>query len=1118
MQVRDCIVCPNCGRMIPFARISFLASYEQRAYEAWDYANQARDVSDQWQQTLAASRESVRQEAWLIPGPTPVSPDLSGSKKTHKTTAPAAATPRTRVRAPKTHKTTAPAAATPRTRVRAPKTHKSSVPTAVILQGTGAVMVLAAIVLVTAVAWTVLPLFAQVLLLCTIVAALGAITIWSRTRIPTTSLVMAILTAAAFAVVTAELPVLVSTIDLRWYPTLASMVGCALLILVGRWAKVTAWSHIGVATLPLVAILLTTAIVQDFSTALALAAAVWISGAQAMALLLFADRQRMQDSETATTAFWAGVTLAAVAVLAGAASLLAYLQILSQASYLDQAAVALGILALCPVLWATARVWGRRSATRSTEPAPWWVLLGPLALAVAASPAQIDSVLLALLPAMGLAVVWFLGLLLPRIGYAPASWAQAGQQLQLAGPVLFVAWSALIASIAPWTGEFGWVAFLAISQAFGWGLAVTSADNRSGIGFGIGGALSVTAWAGTWFAGYLGDSLPALTLPVAAFTLIWGTAGQRLFPAVGQQTLWRCAVLWLAAWPLLLTTWFSYVDTDVLTLGYLPLVVVLGLIGIPASWGSRGLWTVTVANAGLAVFLYVEVALSRAAISIPEVYLLAPALALLVALTVAHLEGLVDRYLGITVASAVVLLPSYILAVVQWAPSEGFSTALPSSFSDFALARILLLLGVLSVATGVTWQRNRIVAAFAGSAAVFLGLWWYVGWLADTSAQSVLEAWTIPIAVAVTVVGWLWLRTTSSPEQVRSLGINVAGLVVLLPSYILAVVQWAPSEGFSTALPSSFSDFALARILLLLGVLSVATGVTWQRNRIVAAFAGSAAVFLGLWWYVGWLADTSAQSVLEAWTIPIAVAVTVVGWLWLRTTSSPEQARYRVWLLAPALLALLATTAESLPVPLSGAATGDTVRVVIVLVAWWVLVVLLRFKPLAAGLSALIAVGVTWLQVARLIDGQYPQAPLEAYTWSGAVALGAATVLFLKLRPMKVSSMLTLGPAMTLLLVPTAVSAWTWPDGAASWRGWFVLVVGAALLIFGVMAKQAGAIVPAIIAIGIIVIPVLTKLSADLPAWVPLAVAGVGLLLVGARLESLRRSGRSLAHWATTLQ
>ncbi|MCH9816711.1 MAG: hypothetical protein K0U64_09750, partial [Actinomycetia bacterium] len=275
---------------------------------------------------------------------------------------------------------------------------------------------------------------------------------------------------------------------------------------------------------------------------------------------------------------------------------------------------------------------------------------------------------------------------------------------------------------------------------------------------------------------------------------------------------------------------------------------------------------------------------------------------------------------------------------------------------------------------------------------------------------------------------------------------------------------------------------------------------------------------LGLWWYVGWLADTSAQSVLEAWTIPIAVAVTVVGWLWLRTTSSPEQARYRVWLLAPALLALLATTAESLPVPLSGAATGDTVRVVIVLVAWWVLVVLLRFKPLAAGLSALIAVGVTWLQVARLIDGQYPQAPLEAYTWSGAVALGAATVLFLKLRPMKVSSMLTLGPAMTLLLVPTAVSAWTWPDGAASWRGWFVLVVGAALLIFGVMAKQAGAIVPAIIAIGIIVIPVLTKLSADLPAWVPLAVAGVGLLLVGARLESLRRSGRSLAHWATTLQ
>ena len=69
----------------------------------------------------------------------------------------------------------------------------------------------------------------------------------------------------------------------------------------------------------------------------------------------------------------------------------------------------------------------------------------------------------------------------------------------------------------------------------------------------------------------------------------------------------------------------------------------------------------------------------------------------------------------------------------------------------------------------------------------------------------------------------------------------------------------------------------------------------------------------------------------------------------------------------------------------------------------------------------------------------------------------------------------------------------------------------------GVAEKWAGVVFPSLLAIAILLVPVLTKLAQDLPAYVPLSIVGALLLIIGARLEALRRHGRELTHWGSLL-
>jgi hypothetical protein len=122
-----------------------------------------------------------------------------------------------------------------------------------------------------------------------------------------------------------------------------------------------------------------------------------------------------------------------------------------------------------------------------------------------------------------------------------------------------------------------------------------------------------------------------------------------------------------------------------------------------------------------------------------------------------------------------------------------------------------------------------------------------------------------------------------------------------------------------------------------------------------------------------------------------------------------------------------------------------------------------------------------------------------------------ATLLVTKALGRTWSSWLTVAPTAALALLPSAVTAW--PGGQMSWRVWFVLLVAGAVLGVGVRLHLAGAVYPAIAAIAAVVGPVLFRLTQDLPAWVPLTIVGAALLILGARLEDVRRQGRHFSSW-----
>jgi hypothetical protein len=149
----------------------------------------------------------------------------------------------------------------------------------------------------------------------------------------------------------------------------------------------------------------------------------------------------------------------------------------------------------------------------------------------------------------------------------------------------------------------------------------------------------------------------------------------------------------------------------------------------------------------------------------------------------------------------------------------------------------------------------------------------------------------------------------------------------------------------------------------------------------------------------------------------------------------------------------------------------------------------------AAGASAL---GATWawLAVAHVTV-------VEAYTLpAAAAALGTGLVSW---RRGPGRSWLALGPAIVIALGPTLDLAIKQDDPTRS-----VLVAAAAItvVLLGAWKRLQAPLVLGSAALLILAIDTFGPAAARLPRWVPLAIAGVLLMWVGARFERSREAAR----------
>ncbi len=938
-------------------------AWQDRAREAAEQARQAAEFADQWHRAAHDAEVYARATA--------MRPRAAAA-----TAHPASAVPPAAV-APRPMEQSAPSPpAAPLASPREP--HKPALPTAVLLQGTGALMILGAAVLISAVAWTILPPTGQALLLMGMVAALGAITVAIKHRVPTTSMILAALTVGVMIVVALGLPAVLPDVNLRIYPAVASAVATVVLLVSGRYGGVMLWRHVGWASVPVTAALFTYLLLagQPVSIMSWSLAGILLS-IQAAALLLVADRQRRSDSETSATAWWAGVavTLAAAAATAGAAAWTAVGA--SALAAHERIWTTLAVVALAAASTVAARTSRGVLPRLPATIAAWPTALLPLAVAIMATPPALATAAAALLlPAVVL--LELIGGTAVFLRSTEHSQSRAAARGWIFGALLWApVWLLVTAPAIGTPGDYLWLAGLAVMLSLGGFLAVAGLSLRRGGPVGAGVAIAVAAWTVAWVAGYLGDAVESLTIPILAALLAPGLLGQRRIPSLRLPPLWAPLVTLLLASPTFLIALADY-RADAQLQPFRAAAIVAGLaLAAALGWRIRGGHTIVAGAAALVAAEFALVTLAQRGIDLIETRTAVLALALAATVGTARSEGVVQRrHAGLAVGVAAFLVPSYLIALGD-----------PLFALDWSIARGTALVVVLAAVAALTWR--------------------------------------------------------SYPR---------------------------------TAVASALADLALLA-----------------------------------WWWGFWVAGSAYADIVEVWTAPWALLATFGTWLWLRAIPSAPR-----WSLAVPVAAVLVTSALAAAVtPLGRGGAWDDLRAGVVLSVLWLLTFALWRTPRLAAALGIGAVSLTWYQIVAVATDRLPATPVEVYTWSGAAALAGATALAVRALRRPISTVLSIAPTVTLMFLPTALMAWS--TGVVNWRVWFVLVAASAVMVAGIHYRWAGAVYPALLSIAVVLIPVLTRLAQDLPTYVPLTLMGTVLLVIGARLEALRRQGRHFAHWNSRL-
>jgi hypothetical protein len=647
------------------------------------------------------------------------------------------------------------------------------------------------------------------------------------------------------------------------------------------------------------------------------------------------------------------------------------------------------------------------------------------------------------------------------------------------------------------------------------------------------------------------DGTPVPTVPTPA-------AGHRIRTArrprwSGQQVLLGVGVLLVLVAALV----FLAVAWEVIGVGgqVLAMALLTGLTAYGALRLSRqGLRSSAEALAALtAGLLLVDVAAARALglAGLEQVdlrgYTAVTATAVAVVLATLHARDRRVAFFGVG---------ALVAATAAWAAVLGWTTERPALFAAVALVgaavfasaavRLPSRLGVVRSGAVVPAVLYLLLGLVVASAAAFDDL--HRNGLTRSDAEAVL------VLVALCGGGWALLRAvlTARGRGLDSGGATAAWLAAPLSwewwpvSALAAAVGVAgPAAVTATGTQAGPTTTAAASVLVASGFSALATrpGARWSRTRwTVLAMAGLALVGL-----VTAADHWSSQRAATVAVAGVAVAATVLSVV--RTDVRP---------VGSAVAALSGATSVGLAAQLLGdrwliAALAVVALVLAALAAWR------RGRPeeLSLGVAALLtmtaaqvwALGNSWagsLSLLLALEGAVATAyavllhrryvvVVAALAWSGAVwvlaadsgvttpeaysvpaaAFALAAGLWLGSTTPQLSSWVTLGPAVALGLLPSALAS---VDDARLLRPLLTLVAAAAVLVVGVALRRQALVVVGAVAAGVVAVSQLAPYAVGLPRWLTLGMTGALLLALGARYERRRRDAVRAAHWLAHLR
>lgn len=396
-----------------------------------------------------------------------------------------------------------------------------------------------------------------------------------------------------------------------------------------------------------------------------------------------------------------------------------------------------------------------------------------------------------------------------------------------------------------------------------------------------------------------------------------------------------------------------------------------------------------------------------------------------------------------------------------------------------------------------------------GTPALAVGSVW--SWFGAGEVTDV-EAYTLPVAIALAVVGVLilWRRPTSEAlESGRTLVFAAAAAVAVLPSVAitggseLRTLVLVSAGGIAVLAAGFLPDRARGlplRILVLLAGWATATLAALVRGCAVAL--GESSVVIVEFWpllalVVGVVAAVSAlrrgarPDLLPETLLAASIGTAAVPTVFAITSGDQSTARAAVLLVLLGALHVISDGVTSRPV--AGAAVG-----------WTSLALMAVTAGLTLPLGVVDSIGV--------VD------PVDLFSGVIGAALIAAGAIRLR-RSSELGSWPTLGPGLAVLLVPALLADWADPE---LWRIVTLGVLSAAAVVLGVVLRLQA---PFALGGGVLLVhaisqlwPWVSRLYAAEWWWLWLGIAGAALIAVAATYERQLRLARSALRSFSTLR